>query len=185
MRIITLLIAGFVLFQQCDSKQNTGQQDPTTEEVTSNQEGSTAPQEPLPIESASSGFTPNTDTLEDGTVVHKATPLGPIGTGIWVYDGELNTKSDQPQTKGNGRWLKFETDMTFSYGQYDQRLRNGKWNFLEDKNIIELTYDDEPNKMLGFEIQSNGDAMVLKGLGRYSTNGIMTRVSRKQAYPKQ
>ncbi len=183
MRVFILLIFSLLLFLQCSNDASTTNEGSTQQSVSSTVT-STQSQEVVPIQQPSTA-SPNTDTLEDGTVVHKASPIGPLATGIWVYDGVLNMKVEQQQTKGDGRWLKFETDMTFSYGQYDKRLRNGKWNFLEDENIIELIYDDTPDVMEGFKIQSSGDAMVLKGLFNYKTNGIMIRMTRQQAYPEK
>lgn len=137
--------------------------------------------------SAESGATP--DNLPPAALTPIENPVSEgiiriLTDGIWQYEGVLNMKAEQTMQKGEGRWVQFKADGTFSYGVYDETSRTGRWQFLESDYVIEMIYNDTPSELLGFRCQFGGEeALVLVGDARYKTNSIQMKWNKQPTFP--
>ncbi len=106
--------------------------------------------------------------------------------GVWHYGGILDMKAEVNMQKGEGRWLKFNADKTFSFGQWGDEKRTGRWHFVEDDAIMEMIYDDDKSRLLGYECQFGGeDAVVMVGKGKYRTNSTQFKLEKFEGYPQK
>jgi hypothetical protein len=172
--LLTLVLCGALA---CDSKTQSPGEGAAGSSTTPTEEAT----ETSPSESAAkpATFTKPEEPVSEGY-------MRVFTDGIWHYEGVLDMKAAQTMQRGEGRWMKFNENGLFAYGKYDKELRTGRWHFMQSEYILELIYDDEPSRLLGFGCQFGGEeALVLVGKGRYQTNGVQMKWDKFSDYPRQ
>lgn len=156
MRFLALIFS-FLMIQACGNEKTPTQENVATQTPASESSGGSF-QSPL-----SPGQSP---LIQDLT------------TNYWVFEFYVDPKNQMGQSINEGRWYKFETDGTFTSGQWEAQDANGSWSIQKVEGADRLYLDSNRDAEDGrWNIQSNagGDAMSWVGIRREPNQGVMLK----------
>jgi len=107
-----------------------------------------------------------------------------ITSGYWHPEAVVNGREIHGTGSYEGYWIKFEDDLTYSYGVYGDLLGTGQYHFrLEDETLYMLDSDVEQEPKV-WSAKANGRAIALAGLHEYNVNnGIQMKLDRLETKP--
>jgi len=123
---------------------------------------------------------------QENSTHHKASADAPL-IGLWEYGVSIHPSKPKFKKENEGRWIRFNTDNTFTSGKYQDQNNTGTWVYKPNAQIIQLNFEDNSiNDDLDWQIQmsSSQDQMIWKGNADYNTSGAQIKMVRTEELPQ-
>lgn len=122
---------------------------------------------------------PNPQTPQESRVVRVLT------TNYWIINALIKINDKPAYRQNQGAWFKFNTDGSYEYGYFENKIAKGAWTF--DGKTATLAMDSElvgDDREWSIKIGSDEDIMVWVGTERYHTTGTQCRLQNFLFIPK-
>ncbi len=133
---------------------------------------------------------PNVDTLRlaakkilDFRIKEENDPQSIMDVGVWKYDGIFSDGKFLQKEEVEGRWIDFDDNWTYAYGDATGIKGKGKYHFRLKDNIMIMLDDDSTKKPNEYEIKLVNDAMVMMGKMTYSDGGYQSKLTKIKERP--
>lgn len=104
---------------------------------------------------------------------------------IWVFGGLVSDTRTLFGDSLNGAWIDFKENLTYDYGQYENKSGSGHY-FYDFEKATLLMLDDNPAiKPQEFEVKMNNDMLVIVGQFIYKDNNMQAKLDRKASFPSK
>ena len=102
---------------------------------------------------------------------------------IWKFGGLVSDIRTLFGDSLNGSWMDFKENLTYDYGQYDQKSGSGHYFYDFEKATLILLDDNPAIKPQEFEVKMNNDMLVIIGMLSYKDNNMQAKLDRVKEFP--
>ncbi len=112
-----------------------------------------------------------------------ASPLSPY-LGMWQYSYTMKIRDKEAQKKNEGRWIKFESDKSFTSGRWEEQTNKGTWEIDPDTNKLKLDYENHLDQVdRTWKVQGSGDIFIWNGTKENNSTGTSIKMERIESRP--
>ena len=104
---------------------------------------------------------------------------------IWHFGGLISETKTLFGDSLNGTWLDFKENLTYDYGQYDEKVGSGHYFYDLEKATLLMLDDNLAIKPQEFEVKMNGDMLVIVGQPIYKDNNMQSKLDRSSTFPSK
>lgn len=97
----------------------------------------------------------------------------------FVFDGREMSKPGEHA----GRWVKFDDDLTYTYGYYDKVQGSGKYDFNLDSELLLMVDDNSNIKPNEYKCKPVNDVCILVGTDVYKDNNFQCKMAKVDSQP--
>lgn len=102
---------------------------------------------------------------------------------IWVFGGLVSNTRTLFGDSLNGAWIDFKENLTYDYGQYENKSGSGHYFYDLEKATLLMLDDNPAIKPQEFEVKMNNDMLVIVGQFIYKDNNMQAKLDRKTSFP--
>ena len=105
-----------------------------------------------------------------------------ITKGYWTLDAVF-LDDFGPNEVTEGKWIKFNEDLTFTYGKFDKIVSKGRYFYDPNVEKIILLDEKENNRPLEYELGWNGEYLIFAGTDLFDDADIRIKMFNMQRPP--
>lgn len=102
--------------------------------------------------------------------------------GYWALDA-VYVDDFGPNEAVDGKWIKFNENLTFEYGKFDKIISKGRYYYEPNVEKIILLDEIENNRPLEYEVGWSGEYVIFGGTDLFDDGDIRIKMFNRQTQP--
>ena len=102
--------------------------------------------------------------------------------GYWELDA-VYLEDFGPNEAVEGRWIKFNEDLTFEYGKFENTISKGRYYYEPNFEKLILLDEKENNRPLDYEVGWSGEYVIFAGTELFDDGEVRIKMFNRQTKP--